>query len=111
MTDFPMRKCKFCGKSLRKTYPLLICLACRIETVEEFKQRPLPRLKLTEEKILEALANHNPSHTFEIEAEKHIATGSFHTSVLKLMREGLVCRMKRGYYALTEKGSLVAKCQ
>jgi len=96
------------------------CLSCQTENPRESKfyfsfpfQRKIPllerkedlRAKFSHVKILEAFAQaelHNLAKASEIRTG--LTDGGFQDGIRRLMQQGLVHHLRRGYYELTEKG-------
>ena len=102
-----LRECKFCGVALSEKYRYVICVSCRKETVEQFKGKHGDlRRKPSYVRILRAFAtlSRNPAKTWEIRVG--LTDGGFQHGIHKLVQQGLVRHLRRGYYELTEKGRL-----
>jgi len=102
-----LRSCKFCGASLSEKYRFVICVDCRRATVEQFKHKHGDmKRKPSHVKILEAFGAlaHNPAKNWEIRGG--LSDESFQGGMRKLVGDGLVRHLRRGYYELTEEGRL-----
>jgi len=104
MSNF-LRACKFCGAPLSQTYRFVICIDCRRESVARFKNKHADmKPKPAHIRILNAFTtlSRNPAETWEIKVG--LTDGGFQHGIRKLVEQGLVRHLRRGYYELTEKG-------